>query len=72
MQSELSFTCMYKSSFLRCSAINSTASVALVASGLSNTESELSDPLLSPMPSPPPAPLELLVVWCLRLILQFG
>ena len=55
-------TCMYKSSFLKCSAMNSTASVALLASGLSSTESELSDPLLSARPSPPAA-LELLVVW---------
>ncbi|KOX71572.1 Neuronal acetylcholine receptor subunit alpha-7 [Melipona quadrifasciata] len=45
-----------------CSAMNSTASVALLASGLSSTESELSDPLLSARPSPPAA-LELLVVW---------
>jgi len=53
-----SITCMYWSSFLKCSAMNSTASVALDASGDKISESELSLSLLSAL--------------AFRLILQLG
>lgn len=60
-------TWIYKSSFRRCSAINSTASVALLASGDNKIESELSLSRRHAFPPPISGPL-----FIFRLILQFG
>lgn len=62
-------TCIYRSSLRKCSAMNSTASVAFDASGDSRMESELS---LSLLQLSPPTPTPKSDALGFLLILQFG